>query len=184
MKRLVLASSSPRRKQLLAELGYDFQIIVANVNENSNAATPLGACVEQACDKALAVFKGNPDAVVIGCDTVVDVDGKVFGKPSSACEATQMLTTLSGRTHLVHSGACVVSSSAIFVFSDTTRVTFRQLTGEEIASYVQSGSPMDKAGAYGAQDSNFVSIVVGSFNNVVGLPTEKLNQILQKIYRG
>ena len=137
--------------------------------------------MEQAVDKALSVFAANRNAIVIGCDTVVDDDGKLLGKPLNESHARQMLRELSGKTHKVHSGVCIAYSGGIAAFTETTSVTFRELTDEEIQAYVATGSPLDKAGAYGVQDSGFVSKVDGSYNNVVGFPTEKIFALLDEI---
>ena len=117
--------------------------------------------------------------MVIGCDTVVDLDGKVLGKPHSVDEAVSMLKSLSNRQHKVHTGVCVISQKSIHLFAETSSVTFDKLSDERIRNYVATGSPMDKAGAYGIQDSGFVSGIVGSYDNVMGLPTEKLFAILK-----
>ena len=179
--KLILASNSPRRKELLSKLNYSFDVIPADCEEHTNAANPRDMVKELACHKALNVYKQNPDCCVIGCETVVDLDGKVLGKPKSRDEAVAMLTELSGKTHKVHTGVCVVSKYAIYLFADTSLVTFDKLDDERIKKYVDTGSPMDKAGAYGIQDSGFVKDIQGSYDNVMGLPTERLKNILQDI---
>ena len=179
--KLILASNSPRRKQLLSQAGYKYTAIGATCAERSNAATPRGVCLEQAVDKALSVYAANRDCVVIGCDTVVDDNGKLLGKPLNESHARQMLGELSGKTHLVHSGVCIVYPQGIVAFTDTSAVTFRTLTSKEIDDYVATGSPLDKAGAYGVQDSGFVCNIDGSYNNVVGFPTEKIFAALDKV---
>ena len=179
--KLILASNSPRRKELLSKLNYTFDVIPADCEERTTAASPDDMVKELACHKALNVYKQYPDCCVIGCDTVVDLDGKVLGKPHSRDEAVAMLTELSGRTHKVHTGVCVMSKKAIYIFADTSLVTFDKLSGERIQAYVATGSPMDKAGAYGIQDSGFVSKIVGSYDNVMGLPTERLSGVLEGV---
>ena len=181
--KLILASNSPRRRELLLKLNYKFDIIPADCEEFTNAATPYDMVKELALHKALNVYKQNDECCVIGCDTVVDLDGKVLGKPHSRDEAIAMLTALSGRQHKVHTGVCVMSKLAIYLFVETSSVTFDSLSDERIKQYVDTGSPMDKAGAYGIQDSGFVKEIVGSYDNVMGLPGESLKKVLQQITR-
>lgn len=182
--KLILASNSPRRKQLLAQAGFTFDTIPSQADEHSTFSHPCDIAKELATCKALDVYKHNHGCVVIGCDTVVDVDGKVFGKPKDADEATQMLTVLSDRSHFVHTGVCIVWDNGIVVDSQTTTVVFNKLSASQIASYVNGGSPMDKAGAYGIQDSGFVREIVGEYDNVVGFPTSKIVCVLDKITKG
>lgn len=176
--KLILASNSPRRRELLSQLNYSFDIIPSDCDEVTTAASPCDMVKEIALHKALNVYKRYPDCCVIGCDTVVDLDGKVLGKPKDCGEATAMLTALSGRSHKVHTGVCVLSKYAMYLFTDTSDVMFCNLTSESIQAYVATGSPMDKAGAYGIQDSGFVKEIVGSYHNVMGLPTERLKDVL------
>ena len=178
--KLILASNSPRRKELLSKLNCNFDVIPAECEERTNAADPADMVKELALHKALDVYKKYPDSVVIGCDTVVDLNGKVLGKPHSYGEAVAMLTELSDKTHKVHTGVCVMSKYAIYLFADTSSVTFDKLSDERIKAYVDTGSPMDKAGAYGIQDSGFVKTIIGSYDNVMGLPTERLDTVLKQ----
>jgi len=178
--KLILASNSPRRKELLSKLNYSFEVIPSFADEQTNAADPIDTVKELACRKALFVYKSNPDAVVIGCDTVVDLDGKILGKPHDRNDAVSMLKLLSGKTHKVHTGVCVMSKFAVYVFAETTKVKFDVLTDERILSYVDGGSPMDKAGAYGIQDSGFVAEINGSYDNVMGFPSDKADEILKR----
>ncbi len=180
--KLILASNSPRRKELLTKLNYQFQVIPAVGQELSNAKLPADIAKELANRKALEVFRKNTDCVVIGCDTVVELNGKLLGKPSDSLQATQMLQDLSGKTHFVHTGVCIVYSKGVWLFTDTTLVTFKSLSQSQIDAYVATGSPLDKAGAYGIQDSGFVESVSGSYDNVVGFPTERVDKILQQIF--
>ena len=180
--KLILASNSPRRRELLSKLNYKFDVIPSGCEEYTNATDPADMVKELAVHKALDVYKQHPDCCVIGCDTVVDLDGKVLGKPHRYDEAVAMLRQLSGRTHKVHTGVCVMSQRSIHIFADTSLVTFDELSDERIRKYVDTGSPMDKAGAYGIQDSGFVKDIKGSYDNVVGLPTERLNSILRQLH--
>lgn len=181
--RLILASNSPRRKELLSKLNYTFDVIPAGCEEYTNAADPADMVKELAVHKALDVYKQHPVSCVIGCDTVVDLNGKVLGKPHDYDEAVAMLTKLSGKTHKVHTGVCVMSARSIHLFADTSLVTFDELSDERIKAYVDTGSPMDKAGAYGIQDSGFVKNIMGSYDNVMGLPTERLAKVLQQLFK-
>lgn len=179
--KLILASNSPRRKELLSKLNYTFDVIPADCEERTNAASPADMVKELAVRKALNVYRQHNDSCVIGCDTVVDLDGKVLGKPHSYDEAAAMLAALSGKTHKVHTGVCVMSATAVYVFVDSSLVTFDKLSDQRILNYVDTGSPMDKAGGYGIQDSGFVKDITGSYDNVMGLPTERLANIIQGI---
>ena len=181
--RVVLASNSPRRKELLAEILPNFEIIPSFAPEITTEKEPRKVVMELAEHKATDVWNKNRDALVIGCDTVVNLDGKVLGKPQDALDATNMLNCLSGKTHFVHTGVCVLWKDEKRAFCETTAVTFRQLSQKEIANYVSCGAPMDKAGAYGIQECDFVSEFCGSYNNVMGLPTEQLKKVLQNLYK-
>ena len=183
--KLILASNSPRRRELLSKLPYPFEIIPSGVEENSAATDPTQLVQELACLKASDVFQKHPDCVVLGCDTVVDFNGEVFGKPRDHADASRMLHALSGKTHFVHTGVCILAPSGKWLFCDSTAVTFRNLSEQEIAAYVASGEADGKAGAYGIQDdSHFAASFTGDFDNVVGLPVYRVKQILDKIYKG
>lgn len=182
---IVLASNSPRRKQLMAKITTEFYVVPSTAKEVTTAATPHDVARELACHKALDVLAHLPaeqraQATVVGCDTVVDVDNTVLGKPADEKEAGRMLHMLSDRTHKVHTGYCVASLDGIAVGVATTDVTFRKLTDKDIDDYVASGGPMDKAGAYGIQETDFVASIGGSYDNVMGLPTETLAKLLKK----
>lgn len=176
--KIILASNSPRRRELLSKITENFSVIPSRLGEHSDAQKPEEVVMDLATQKAQSVYEAHPDALVIGCDTVVDLNGKILGKPSDYADATKMLQALSDCTHFVHTGVCVLCSDFKKVFCDTTAVKFRKLSSEEIDGYVKSGAPMDKAGAYGIQECGFVESYDGSYDNVVGLPTEKLFEIL------
>lgn len=178
---LILASNSPRRRELLSKLNSNFDIIPSVGEEVSTARLPVDVAKELANRKALEIFKAHPDAVVIGCDTVVELDGQLLGKPKDEADAKRMLTALSGKTHQVHTGVCIVHKMGVWLFADTTQVTFSTLTQKQIDDYVATGSPLDKAGAYGIQDSGFVCDIAGSYDNVVGFPTERIAEVLQNL---
>ncbi len=183
LMRLILASNSPRRKELLKDLGYPFEVIPAMCDEITSAQLPRDIVAELACNKALNVYLKNKDSVVIGCDTVVDLDGDVLGKPKDRIDAENMLTSLSARTHKVHTGVCVVCKNGVYLFCVTSDVKFKNLSKKQILDYIDSGSPMDKAGAYGIQDSGFVDSIDGSYTNVMGFPVDEIKSVLQKIYK-
>ncbi len=181
---LILASSSPRRRELLSQLQYPFEVIPAVGEEVSTAIEPTDIVKELASRKATEVFMAHREDVVVGCDTVVDFDGQILGKPKDRDDAFRMLRLLSGKTHLVHTGVCVISSVGVWLFCDSTEVHFRSLSEREIADYVDSGEAYGKAGAYGIQDdSRFVESYTGDYDNVVGLPLYRLKKILDTIYK-
>ena len=171
--RFILASQSPRRRELLARAGYCFDIIVSEVDETiPDGLSPKEAVELLAQRKAEAVSAQYPGAVVLGCDTVVALDRQILGKPINAADAKAMLSSLSGKTHTVYSGVCILNGSRTTVFSTATDVTFYPLSAETIASYVATGETMDKAGAYGIQGLGCVLVqsIAGDYSNVVGLP--------------
>lgn len=146
MNHLILASGSPRRRELLSLYTTDFTVCVSDFDESAVTAPTPAQLVEQlAIGKCLAVAKQHPDAVVIGCDTVVDVDGAVFGKPHDAEDAKRMLRALSGKTHQVHTGVCIAKGDRAEHFVDSCKVTFFPLGEEEIAFYAATPEPYDKA---------------------------------------
>ena len=184
----ILASASPRRKELLAELITNFEIIPAKGEENAPSNLSPQELVKALARQKAVEVASLPQAkgkAVLGSDTVVALDGKILGKPATKEDATAMLTVLSGRAHEVYTGVCIVYPAALgkkeLVEADCTRVHFNCLTKEQIAAYVATGSPMDKAGAYGIQDGGLVERIEGSFSNVVGLPLELVSRLLQKI---
>ena len=182
--KLILASSSPRRKELLSKLNYQFEIIPSNCEEITSAVEPREIVQELAKLKANEVHKTHPNDVVIGCDTVVDFNGEIMGKPCDHADAIRMLHALSGNTHYVHTGVCILSPVGEWLFCDSTEVHFRKLSDEEISAYVDAGQADGKAGAYGIQDdSHFAAGYTGDYDNVVGLPTYKVQQILSEIYK-
>ncbi len=173
MARFILASASPRRKQLLKQAGYAFEIVVSDADESLPAGiTPEKAVRRNAARKAQAVAETNPGAVVLGCDTVVAIDGEILGKPQDEAEAKAMLRRLSGNTHTVYSGVCITDGKKETVFAVATDVTFYALSDRTIDAYAATKEPMDKAGAYGIQGLGCVLVkeISGDYSNVVGLP--------------
>ncbi len=175
-RRIVLASSSPRRREILEKLGIAFDIIPSNADEGGVTGSADETVMILAARKAKSVAEKLSDALVIGCDTLVALENYVFGKPESTAQAEEMLSRLSGNTHRVLSGLCLIDTvtGEKRVSRDETFVSFRTLSPEEIRAYVLSGEPMDKAGAYAIQGGagRFVSEVNGSYDNIVGFPSE------------
>lgn len=179
---LILASGSPRRKELLTRAGYEFRVIVSDAEEDlTSQISPAQTAMNNASLKAQAVARTRPaNELVIGADTVVAVGNTVFGKPRDNEEARSMLESLSGRTHQVSTGVCLIAKDVHVSFCETTDVTFKSLSPEEIAAYVATGEPLDKAGAYGIQGKGgaLVDHIDGDYDNVVGLPVSELSRQL------
>jgi septum formation protein len=184
MQRLILASSSPRRKELLENLHLKFEISSSDVDESYDPKMkPEEIVMELANRKAKVIAEKNPSSFVIGSDTIVAVDGQVLGKPLTKDEAFKMLKLLSGRTHSVFTGVAIVSPEKKVTFFEKTDVTFWELTDEEIEAYIKSGEPFDKAGAYGIQGlgSMLVKQISGDYFTVVGLPVARTVRELRNI---
>ena len=184
MPRLVLASASPRRRQLLAEHGYDFTVAPADVEEIAPPHfTPREVVIWNARSKAHAIARERPDEIVLGVDTLVAFDGRIFGKPRDMGEAFAMVSELNGRSHEVFSGVCLARGvmREEHTFAEVTRVHFRQLTDAQLHAYLARIGPLDKAGAYAAQDDRgeLIARVEGSFTNVIGLPMEALAEAMR-----
>jgi septum formation protein len=185
--RLVLASASPRRSELLRAAGLAFDVVPADVDETAlEGETPEAHVLRLARVKAERVAAGRPADVVLGADTVVAIDGLILGKPGDEADATAMLRRLSGRTHEVVTGVAVVAGAGMATSVDRTLVHFAQLSEEDLAWYVRSGEPLDKAGAYGIQGraSRFVDRIDGSYSNVVGLPVRLAVRLLEEVVPG
>ena len=180
---LILASQSPRRKELLGLFHVPFTIRVADIDETMDfTKAPADEVARVSREKALAVARESDDTV-IAADTIVVCDGKTLGKPHSKQEAVDMLKLLSGRDHQVMTGLTVLRGEKSITHTEITHIHFRQLTDGEICRYVDSGEPMDKAGAYGIQGGAalFVEKMVGDYYNVMGLPVCRLHGLLQEI---
>jgi len=188
---LVLASASPRRQELLGSAGIPFTVQSADINETPLAGESPRDCAERlAREKALAVFDSRRQDWVLGADTIVVVDGVILGKPRDADDAARMLRLLAGRTHEVITGVCVVGAVAsrqlpvaIKTASETTVVTFSEMSDDEIKNYVTTGEPLDKAGAYAIQGiaSRWIPRVEGDYSNVVGLPVALVYRMLREL---
>lgn len=182
--RVILASSSPRRLQLLQQIGIEAEVRPAAFDELSTGKMADEVVLANAVGKCQAVCATCGDKVpVIAADTVVVLDGKILGKPKDAADAVRMLTELSGRTHKVLTGVAVSFDGRQLAEVCETEVIFRTLTAAEIADYVATGEPLDKAGAYGIQGRGavFVEKINGCYNNVVGLPLTRLHLMLAKL---
>lgn len=181
----MLASASPRRKELLSLLFKDFEIISANADETTMKTSPEDIVMDLALKKARAAspFAKNSE-LIISADTLVFCNGKQLGKPRDANDASVMLKELSKKTHSVFTGFCLMRDEEFILDYERTKVTFNSLTQDEIEAYIGTGEPMDKAGAYGIQGyaSRFISKIDGCYFNVVGLPISKLYQDIKKFY--
>jgi septum formation protein len=191
---LILASASPRRHELLTQAGLKFKIAAANLNEDILENEPAAAYVQRlAEEKAQAVWNAHessdtPDdpLVVLGADTCVVVDGHILGKPTDTADARRMLELLSGRTHVVLTGIAVVTGTKVLRDLDITQVTFNCVTDSEIAQYIVSGEPLDKAGAYAIQGyaARWIPRIEGCYFNVVGLPIARTIALLAEAESG
>ncbi len=173
MKNIILASASPRRKELLTTAGVEFEVLVSDADETIPEGTlPVDAAMLTAEKKALAVAEKCTDAVVIGADTIVVLDGRILGKPKDEADAKAMLRFLSGREHEVITGVCLTDGIKTEKFAQVSKVKFYELTDAEIAAYVATKEPNDKAGAYGIQGKGCVLVegIEGDYFNIVGLP--------------
>ncbi|MGA9529269.1 MAG: Maf family protein [Terriglobales bacterium] len=198
---LVLASASPRRQELLRAAGILFEVQPANINEDPLPNEQAKACAERlARAKALAVARSRPNDIVLGADTIVVIDNQILGKPIDAADAARMLRLLSGRTHQVITGVCLMSgkpmagdepsvvsknmvATDVVVASESTSVTMSEIPADEIAAYIATGEPMDKAGAYAIQGiaSRWIPRIEGDYSNVVGLPVARVYRMLREI---
>lgn len=183
MRKVVLASESPRRRELLAGLGMNFVTCSSNVKEYFDPLLPIE---EALMNVALAKAKGGldhyPNDVIIGADTIVVIDGEILGKPKDNEDAKRMLQLLSGRTHHVYTGVAILYQGEVDTFYEDTEVTFYELDEEMIDNYIATKEPRDKAGAYGIQSKGSILVkkINGDYNNVVGLPIASLYRHLYK----
>jgi septum formation protein len=185
---LVLASASPRRQELLRNAGISFTVQVAGIDESPVEGESPRSCAERlARDKARVVFRSRPQDFILGADTIVVVDATMLGKPRDSADAARMLRMLSGRSHQVITGVCVLkpvagkSVNSEDMRSETTLVTMSELSDEEIQAYVATGEPMDKAGAYAIQGiaSRWIPRIEGDYSNVMGLPVSLAFRMLR-----
>jgi len=186
---IILASASPRRAELLRQLGVEFQVVASEVPEiHHHQLTALEVCQINAYRKARSVAKKRPDALVLAADTLVYLNSKLFGKPSGLVEAFQMLKELQGQTHQVVTALCLMHlrEHRQKLCAETTAVTFRALDAPKIRRYLNKIHPLDKAGAYAIQEEGdlIVERISGSYTNVVGLPVERLKAELREWMNG
>ena len=185
--RIVLASNSPRRKELLTRLGIPFEVrVLSGIDESYPATIPVSEVALHIAGKKADAYREvmGEDELIITADTVVIVGDEILGKPADAEDAARMLRALSGRTHQVTTGVCMVAKDQDRRFSVTTDVTFKPLTEEEIRYYIQTFKPYDKAGAYGIQEwigCIGVTALHGSYYNVMGLPIQRIYQVLKAL---
>lgn len=179
---IILASASPRRVELLKQIGINFNIRPANINENLDITDPQELVKELSRLKATDILKQFPDKCIIAADTSVFACNQILGKPKNREEAAEMLKMLSGNKHLVYTGVTVADKNEIITDISATEVYFRQLTSEDVDKYLQTGEYKDKAGSYGIQGyaARFVKKINGCYFNVVGLPLSLLDEILCK----
>lgn len=181
---IILASKSPRRKELLHKIIPNFKVVEANIDENYNSFLKIVKIPEViALNKALTVQEKYKNDLIIAADTIVEINHKILGKPKNQQEAYEMLKTLSNQTHQVITGVCILFKNKKIVFHATTKVTFYELSETQISNYIETKFPFDKAGGYGIQDSGalFVKKINGCYYNVMGLPIALLNKKLSKI---
>ena len=178
---IILASGSPRRHELLKKLCSNFQIQVSDAPEVQSDLEPKNLAIENAKLKASSIAAKNPNAVVIGADTIVVLDGEIFGKPDGVKGAEQMLAQLAGRKHEVITGLAICAGGKIFTDYEVTEVYFGDMTAEEIRKYVATGEPLDKSGSYALQGgaTKFIEKIYGDWSNVVGLPVYRLRKLAQ-----
>jgi septum formation protein len=180
---LVLASASPRRRELLRNAHIPFEVEPADINEDLLPNEPAKAYAERlARGKAQAIARMRPNTPVLGADTVVVVNNQILGKPADPADAARMLHLLSGRTHEVVTGVCLAANGNDSVASEITSVTMSEISEQEIAAYISTGEPMDKAGAYAIQGiaSRWIPRIEGDYSNVVGLPVARVYRMLQQ----
>ena len=179
--KIILASNSPRRKELLQTHGYDFEVIPSSVDENINKELSVYENVMNLAKiKCLDVYQNNKGRIVLAADTIVVYNNEILGKPKDEEDAFRMLTLLSGNTHEVITGVAVANENTIEVSYEVSKVHFKNISSEEIYEYIQTKEPLDKAGSYAIQGigGKFIESYEGDFNNIVGLPMELVKKML------
>jgi septum formation protein len=186
-KKIILASASPRRQALLRDLGIDFRVIVKEIHEEcpgeSRSPEEIACCLAHLKAQEFSEDEIGENGILITADTVVALDDQVINKPEDRADAIRMLRLLSGQMHIVYTGVCIRSMQKQIIFADATRVWFKKLTDQEIADYIDTCKPYDKAGSYGVQEwmgYAGVTRIEGSFFNVMGLPTHRLYEELTR----
>ena len=183
MKHIILASASPRRKEILELADLKFDIMPSDAQEITTKTAPNEVVMELASIKAKDIYKkSEKQSMIVGADTVVAYQGQILGKPSDKADAKRMLTMLSGQTHEVYTGVCVIEDGKTKTFYEETKVTFYEISDEQIDRYIKTGEPMDKAGSYGIQGKAavFIKGIEGDYYNVVGFPIARFLQEITK----
>ncbi len=188
-KQVVLASKSPRRQQIFGQLGLKVLYMPAKIDENIDLSHPRAYVIKLAKEKATQVAKSmDPDSIIVAADTIVYLNGQILNKPRDDYQAAHFLSLLSGQTHYVYTGLCICYKNRNYTDYARTAVTFKELTAREISDYIETGEPVDKAGAYGIQGygSQFITRVVGCYFNVMGFPVANFYNLLnnQVFHRG
>lgn len=183
MKHIILASASPRRKEILEFADLKFDVMPSDAQEITTKTAPNEVVMELASIKAKDIYKkSEKQSMVVGADTVVAYQGQILGKPADEADAKRMLTMLSGQTHEVYTGVCVIEDGKTKTFYEETKVTFYEISDEQIDRYIKTGEPMDKAGSYGIQGKAavFIKGIEGDYYNVVGFPIARFLQEITK----
>lgn len=183
MKHIILASASPRRKEILELADLKFDVMPSDAQEITTKTAPNEVVMELASIKAKDIYKkSEKQSMIVGADTVVAYQGQILGKPTDEADAKRMLTMLSGQTHEVYTGVCVIEDEKIKTFYEETKVTFYEISDEQIDRYIKTGEPMDKAGSYGIQGKAavFIKGIEGDYYNVVGFPIARFLQEITK----
>lgn len=183
MKHIILASASPRRKEILELADLKFDVMPSDAQEITTKTAPNEVVMEIASLKAKDIYKkSEKQSMIVGADTVVAYQGQILGKPTDEADAKRMLTMLSGQTHEVYTGVCVIEDGKTKTFYEETKVTFYEISDEQIDHYIKTGEPMDKAGSYGIQGKAavFIKGIEGDYYNVVGFPIARFLQEITK----
>ena len=183
MKHIILASASPRRKEILELADLKFDVMPSDAQEITTKTAPNEVVMELASIKAKDIYKkSEKQSMIVGADTVVAYQGQILGKPTDEADAKRMLTMLSGQTHEVYTGVCVIEDGKTKTFYEETKVTFYEISDEQIDYYIKTGEPMDKAGSYGIQGKAavFIKGIEGYYYNVVGFPIARFLQEITK----
>lgn len=183
MKHIILASASPRRKEILELADLKFDVMPSDAQEITTKTAPNEVVMELASLKAKDIYKkSEKQSMIVGADTVVAYQGQILGKPTDKADAKRMLTMLSGQTHEVYTGVCVIEDGKTKTFYEETKVTFYEISDEQIDRYIKTGEPMDKAGSYGIQGKAavFIKGIEGDYYNVVGFPIARFLQEITK----
>lgn len=183
MKHIILASASPRRKEILKLADLKFDVMPSDAQEITTKTAPNEVVMELASIKAKDIYKkSEKQSMIVGADTVVAYQGQILGKPTDEADAKRMLTMLSGQTHEVYTGVCIIEDGKTKTFYEETKVTFYEISDEQIDHYIKTGEPMDKAGSYGIQGKAavFIKGIEGDYYNVVGFPIARFLQEITK----